>query len=263
MQELPAAGERARRSRGRCAVTNRRAKFPSLEGRGQGRDSSTRRGFTLVEIVLALALTSVITYLLMTAVELFLVRIETSRGRVESSQVARTILDQMADDVPRCGSIRPAAASAGQAGGTGVSQQGGGASQQGGGASAGQGVPAGQTGGGSAQQLPEGKLPRAELAARAVRAAVAQLASTPSPRQACTASSATSNNCESIARPRRTGAPRSREVDPTEPAAVSDFPRTVRYFLSEGTSQTSQESAKQGVTVQEEATTRPPASTAK
>ena len=45
-----------------------------------------RRAFTLMEVVLALALTSVVMYLLMTAVELFMVRVDSSRGRVESAE---------------------------------------------------------------------------------------------------------------------------------------------------------------------------------
>lgn len=268
-------------------MTNRRAKFPSLAGMGQGRDccfvrgfrprcTGARReslplslregyhpargrhsrpcsvapipsreesnGFTLVEIVLALALTSVVTYLLMTAVELFLVRIETSRGRVESSQVARTILDQMADDISSLRIDPPrAAASAAQGGGTG-------ASQQGGVAGAGQGVPAAQSGGGGAAasggQAAQsgaggasggsaiGADPLATASLHGIFGDVEQL------------------RIDRAAPPNWSRA--SREVDPAEPAAASDFPRTVRYFLSEGTAQTSQERAMQGVTVEEE-----------
>lgn len=232
-------------------MTNRRATFPTLAVNGQGRDSRTRRGFTLVEIVLALALTSVITYLLMTAVELFLVRIETSRGRVESSQVARTILDQMADDISSLRIDPPrAAASAGQAGGTGASQQGGGASQQGGVAGAGQGVPAGQSGGGGAAASGGGQA--AQSGTGGVGGTSSGSATGADPLATASLQGIFGNveqlRIDRAAPPNWTRA--SREVDPTEPAAVSDFPRTVRYFLSEGTSQTSQESAKQGVTVE-------------
>ena len=47
-----------------------------------------RRAFTLMEIVLAIGLTSVVMYLLMTAVELYMLRVDSSRGRVESAQLA-------------------------------------------------------------------------------------------------------------------------------------------------------------------------------
>src|SRR5690606_31286695 len=89
IERRPARGRSLRRrASGRIATMIRRARFPSLEGRSQGRDSSLhcyfrrvpgckRReslpqplpsregGFTLMEIVLAIGLTSVVMYLLM------------------------------------------------------------------------------------------------------------------------------------------------------------------------------------------------------
>jgi len=62
----------------------------------------TRRseaGFTLLEVILALSLTGVVLMLLMTAIELFLTRVDSSRTKVESSQLARALLAQIADDV--------------------------------------------------------------------------------------------------------------------------------------------------------------------
>ncbi|WP_428304739.1 hypothetical protein [Lacipirellula sp.] len=197
--------------------------------------------------MLALALTSVVTYLLMTAVELFLVRIETSRGRVESSQVARTILDQMADDISALRIDPPAAASSGQGGGSGATQQGGG------GAGAGQSSTSAQSGSGGGGATGSG----------GAQAGTSNSAGLGSGSAAGANPLATGSlhgifgNAEEL-RIDRAAPPNwaraSREVDPTEPAAVSDFPRTVRYYLPEGTAQTSQESAKLGVTVEAEST---------
>ncbi|QDS98592.1 PulJ/GspJ family protein [Adhaeretor mobilis] len=56
-------------------------------------------GFTLLEIVLALGLSAVLLYLVMMATELHLHRVDRSRTRVESSQVARAVLDSIANDL--------------------------------------------------------------------------------------------------------------------------------------------------------------------
>lgn len=58
-----------------------------------------RSGFTLIEVVLAIALASVVMYLLTTAIELYMVRVDSSRTRVESAQLARSVLDQIANDL--------------------------------------------------------------------------------------------------------------------------------------------------------------------
>ena len=44
----------------------------------------------------------------------------------------------------------------------------------------------------------------------------------------------------------------SRAVEPTEPTSVIDLPRTVRYYVNDGTAQSAQEFAQQGVNVEEE-----------
>jgi len=44
----------------------------------------------------------------------------------------------------------------------------------------------------------------------------------------------------------------SRAVEPTEPTSVIDLPRTVRYYVNDGTTQSAQEFAQQGVNVEEE-----------
>ncbi|HYO25116.1 MAG TPA: prepilin-type N-terminal cleavage/methylation domain-containing protein, partial [Lacipirellulaceae bacterium] len=55
-----------------------------------------RRAFTLFEVVLAIALSAVVVYLLTTATELYMVNIDATRNRVETAQLARTLLDQIA-----------------------------------------------------------------------------------------------------------------------------------------------------------------------
>ncbi|NOY42251.1 MAG: prepilin-type N-terminal cleavage/methylation domain-containing protein [Planctomycetes bacterium] len=61
--------------------------------------TSRRSGFTLLEVILALSLTGVVLMLLMTTIELFLTRVDSSRTQVEASQLARTLLAQIADDL--------------------------------------------------------------------------------------------------------------------------------------------------------------------
>lgn len=64
------------------------------------RQSTSRSsGFTLLEVILALSLTGVVLMLLMTTIELFLTRVDSSRTQVEASQLARTLLAQIADDL--------------------------------------------------------------------------------------------------------------------------------------------------------------------
>jgi len=57
------------------------------------------RGFTLLEVVLAIGLAGTVLALLATAIDLYLVRVDTSRTQVESAQLARTLLGQIADDL--------------------------------------------------------------------------------------------------------------------------------------------------------------------
>ncbi|MCC6494609.1 MAG: prepilin-type N-terminal cleavage/methylation domain-containing protein, partial [Pirellulales bacterium] len=57
------------------------------------------RAFTLIEVVLAVALSTVVIYLLTTAVQLYLLRVDSGRSRVESAQLARTLLDRIAADL--------------------------------------------------------------------------------------------------------------------------------------------------------------------
>ncbi len=56
-------------------------------------------GFTLLEVVLAIGLCGAVMALLATAIDLYLVRVDTSRMQVETAQLARTLLTTIADDL--------------------------------------------------------------------------------------------------------------------------------------------------------------------
>ena len=62
-------------------------------------DPAGGRGFTLLEVVLAIGLCGAVMALLATAIDLYLVRIDTSRTQVETAQLARTLLNKIADDL--------------------------------------------------------------------------------------------------------------------------------------------------------------------
>ncbi len=74
-----------------------------------------RRGFTLLEVVLAIGLCGAVMALLVTAIDLYLVRVDTSRTQVESSQLARTLLNKIAEDL-RAARYATSSSSAGQPG---------------------------------------------------------------------------------------------------------------------------------------------------
>ncbi len=57
------------------------------------------RGFTLLEVVLAIGLSGAVLGLLMMAIDLYLVRVDASRTQVETTQLARTLLNQMTSDL--------------------------------------------------------------------------------------------------------------------------------------------------------------------
>lgn len=59
----------------------------------------TRSAFTLFELILAIALSATLLALIGTAVNLYLVRMESGRSRVEEAQLARSILATIAADV--------------------------------------------------------------------------------------------------------------------------------------------------------------------
>ena len=58
-----------------------------------------KRGFTLIEIVLAIGITGAVLALLTSAIEIYLLRVDTGRARVESTQLARTLLELIAEDI--------------------------------------------------------------------------------------------------------------------------------------------------------------------
>jgi prepilin-type N-terminal cleavage/methylation domain-containing protein len=57
------------------------------------------RGFTLFEVILAIALAAVLLTLIGTAINLYLVQVDAGRTRVEEAQLARSILSMFADDI--------------------------------------------------------------------------------------------------------------------------------------------------------------------
>src|SRR6478672_9354621 len=58
-----------------------------------------RAGFTLFEVILAIALAAVLLTLIGTAINLYLVQVDAGRTRVEEAQLARSILTMIADDI--------------------------------------------------------------------------------------------------------------------------------------------------------------------
>src|SRR5262245_17533555 len=58
-----------------------------------------REAFTLFELILAIALAAVLLTLIGTAINLYLVRVDAGRARVEEAQLARNVLTMIASDV--------------------------------------------------------------------------------------------------------------------------------------------------------------------
>lgn len=204
-----------------------------------------RRAFTLMEIILAIALMSVVMYLLTTATEMFMIRIESSRGRVESAQVARTLLDRMAADLVAARLYAPPSSAGGQSGGgqsggtgsgsqAGAGQSGGAAGgagaagaagSAGAGAAGGTAAASGTTGGASSASAADDLLTQSDV--QGIYGTVDQL------RIDRTATA----DWERA----------SRQVEPEEGTASGDMPATVRYYVVEGDRLTSQGLAQQGV----------------
>jgi prepilin-type N-terminal cleavage/methylation domain-containing protein len=195
-----------------------------------------RNGFTLMEVVLAIALTAVVVYLLTTAIELYLFCVDASRTRVESAQLARTILDQIADDLASArltaqpstfgggfnNSMSPDRQGAGVPGGnqSGGNQPGG--PQSGGGYTS--GGYGGQSGGGSSgggfgptTPAAHQSLFGAQQIVRIDRAAAADWQRA------------------------------SRLVDPLETASRANMPTTVRYYFLDAQRLTTERAAREGV----------------
>ncbi|MEX2309555.1 MAG: hypothetical protein WD738_18280 [Pirellulales bacterium] len=67
-----------------------------------------RRGaFTLFELILAIALSAALLALIGTAINLYLLRVDASRTRVEEAQLARSILAMIADDIRATSIYKP------------------------------------------------------------------------------------------------------------------------------------------------------------
>ncbi len=60
---------------------------------------TNRSGFTLFELILAVALSATLLALIGTAINLYLMRVDASRTRVEEAQLARSVLAMIADDL--------------------------------------------------------------------------------------------------------------------------------------------------------------------
>jgi prepilin-type N-terminal cleavage/methylation domain-containing protein len=209
--------------------------------------ANSRRGFTLMEIVLAIALTSVVMYLLMTAIELYMVRVDSSRSRVESAQLARTLLDTIAADLtatrlyappsPTMGGGPGGPTGGGAGGGANGNQPGGGngsgsnSNSSGGGNAGGAngGSTSGGSGSGGSSNGGSSTLPSSDV--QGVYGTIEQI------------------RIDRAAYPNWQRA--AREVTPEEPATVADMPVSVRYYLVDGTRLTSQELALRGVSEEE------------
>ncbi len=60
---------------------------------------AARAGFTLFELILAIALSAALLTMIGTAINLYLMRVDASRTRVEEAQLARSLLAMIADDI--------------------------------------------------------------------------------------------------------------------------------------------------------------------
>jgi type II secretory pathway pseudopilin PulG len=75
-----------------------------------GSEHFSDNAFTLLEVVLAIGLTSIVIGLVMTTVEVYLFRADAGRTETETAQLARTLLERMAQDL-RAARFAPPAAS--------------------------------------------------------------------------------------------------------------------------------------------------------
>jgi hypothetical protein len=200
-----------------------------------------------MEIVLAIGLTSVVMYLLMTAIELYLIRVDSSRSRVESAQLARAILDQMAADITATRLHAPQPGGMGGGGGGFSAGQGGGPGAGGGlngGASQNNGNDDGGAGGGGGGGGGQGGSSAGPGGAGGGGAGGGSSLSTPTSVQGIFGT-LQELRIDRSAYPNWARA--AREVSPEEPATIADMPVSVRYYLADGDRQTSQQLALQGV----------------
>jgi hypothetical protein len=197
----------------------------------KGGERGKHAGFTLIEVVLAIGLTAMVVYLLSTATELYLANVDASRTRVETAQLARTLLDQIANDLA---SARLAAPSAGGSGGGLGGQQVGGASGGQGMPTQGSGIVGSVTGGAIGGGTPGGgTLPMSGGGMGAPAQSQGVFGSAEQLRIDRSAYA----NWERFAR----------ELNPQEGASQADMPVTVRYFFVRDNRVTTQRLAQQGV----------------
>jgi prepilin-type N-terminal cleavage/methylation domain-containing protein len=91
---------RRRRAFSDVGAASRAALSPRPGGKRPPRlGGTTRRGFTLFELILAIALSAALLALIGMAINLYLTRVAMSRDRVEEAQLARSILSMIADDL--------------------------------------------------------------------------------------------------------------------------------------------------------------------
>jgi uncharacterized membrane protein YgcG len=205
-----------------------------------------------MEVVLAIALTSVVVYLLTSAIQLYMVRVDSSRSRVESAQLARTILDRIAADLTATRLEAPAV-SAGAGGGSGGGSNGGtsgggNSGQQGGGGNSGQSGGQnssllGNSGGGSGQQN-SGANGGGSGGGVAGGGGISGGAAASTPIQGLFGTVNTLRIDRSAYGDWQRAA---RPVDPQEPASAADLPATVRYFFEQGARQSAEQLAAKGV----------------
>lgn len=164
------------------------------------------RGFTLLEVVLAIGLAGTVVALLATALDLYLMRVDANRSRVEAAQLARALLTQIADDVRAARYWSPSSRRGGGRGGGGFS--GGGSGPSGGDSGSSDGSNSSGSSGTSATDT--------ESAAQVLGIF----------------GTATELRIDRGARWQweRT----SREIDPTAEASADELPQTVVYFFNKG-----------------------------
>jgi type II secretory pathway pseudopilin PulG len=217
----------------------------------------TRRGFTLIEVVLAIGLTAMVVFLLTTATELYLANVDASRTRVETAQLARTLLDQIANDLANVRVSPPASQSSS---GGGFSAGGGdqpGGSQPGGGApgagSPGAGAPgSGDSSGSGTPGGASGGTPGGAMGSGAP-GGIGLGGGTSSPGGSMIAAGSKEGvygNAEQIRIDRLPYANwerATREVELQEASSRADLPMSVRYFFVDQDPVRSQALAQKGV----------------
>lgn len=176
-----------------------------------------RCGFTLLEVVLALALSATVMYLLVTALELFMFRVDSSRSRVEAAQVARSVLDRITADLQALKLTSPRR-------------------------------PAGRSGDGSQATATDGALTGG--GGSPTTSTFDTGFSSTSGQDAAPALVGTALELRLNRGARRGWERLTRIVDPTEQSDDADFPQTVRYFVADEDRRTAEEQAAAGVSAE-------------